>query len=121
MELLHLADIPVQKCKDITYGRIVVDIRPEKAETYRTRLMAGGDRIDYTGLVSTPMAELPLIKILLNSTISTVNAKFMTIDISNFYLGTPMPQKQYMVLSKKVVPPTFWTDTIWITLSSMEK
>ena len=36
------------------------------------------------------------VKLLLNSVISTKGAKFMTMDISNFYLMTPLKRKEYV-------------------------
>ena len=41
---------------------------------------------------------------MLNSVISTMNAKFMCIDISNFYLNTPMPRYEYLKLKLADVP-----------------
>ena len=35
-------------------------------------------------------------KMLMNSVISTIGARFMTIDISNFYLMTPLPRPEYI-------------------------
>ena len=49
--------------------------------------MIGGDQINYPGEVATPTANLLAAKILFNSTISTPGEKFMTMDISNFYLN----------------------------------
>ena len=51
----------------------------------------GGNRINYPGEVGTPTADVMVAKIMLNSVVSTFNAKFMSIDISNFYLSTPLP------------------------------
>jgi hypothetical protein len=50
----------------------------------------GGNFINYPGNCGTPTADLLTVKILLNSIISMPNAKFMTIDIKDFYLNTPM-------------------------------
>ena len=47
------------------------------------------------------MADLKTIKLLLNSVLSTRNAKFMTIDIKDFYLGTTLPRKEYMRIARK--------------------
>ena len=44
--------------------------------------------INYPWDVSTATAEMLLVKIFFNSVISTRGARFMTIDIKNFYLGT---------------------------------
>ncbi|CAJ1967947.1 unnamed protein product [Cylindrotheca closterium] len=87
-----------------TYGRIVVDIRPQKAAKERTRLTVGGNLIDYPGDVSASVADLTTAKTLFNSVVSTPGAKFMGIDIKNFYLGTPMERYQYMYLPIEVIP-----------------
>jgi hypothetical protein len=43
-----------------------------------------------------PTADLLTIKLLINSVISTAGAKFMTMDIKDFYLNTPMDRYKYM-------------------------
>jgi hypothetical protein len=80
----------VPKGKIITYGRFVVDIRPNKSEIPRVRLTVGGNLIQYMGDVSTCSADLTTSKCLWNSTISTEGAKLMCLDVKNVYLGTPM-------------------------------
>jgi hypothetical protein len=55
----------------------------------RTRLTVGGDQIEYPGDKSTRTSGLTTAKILINSVISTLGAKFLVIDINNFYLNTP--------------------------------
>jgi len=40
----------------------------------------------------------------MNSTISTPNAKFMTMDIKDFYLNTPMAWYEYMQLHLSDIP-----------------
>jgi CO/xanthine dehydrogenase FAD-binding subunit len=83
-------DIP-QDCRgDETYGRIVCVYRE-----YRTRITIGGNLINYPGDSGTPTADLPTVKLLFNSIISTPNAKFMSIDIKDFYLCTPMKWYEY--------------------------
>ncbi len=91
--------VPQDRAKDVTYGLITTLIRPEKLdEPNRTRLVAEGDRVHYPGDAGTPTADLLTIKLLLNSIISTPNAKFMTMDIKDFYLNTPMARYEYMQL-----------------------
>jgi hypothetical protein len=85
--ILHQA---VPKCKIITYGRFVVDIRPNKSEIHRVRLTVGGNLIQYPGDVSTRSAYLTTSKCLWNITIYTDGARYMCLDVKNFYLGTPM-------------------------------
>ena len=67
-------------------------------------MVMGGNRINFPGEVGTPTADLLLVKILFNSVVSTPGAKFMTMDISNFYLGTPMKRKEYMRIKIGDIP-----------------
>ena len=101
---LPFSEIPTDRRKDITYARIVVDYRPQKAEPHRTRITVGGDRINYPYKVTTETAEITTHKLLLNSVVSTPNARYMTADIGNFYLGTPMDRAEYMFLPLSYIP-----------------
>eukprot|EP00804_Cyclotella_cryptica_P019948 CCRYP_007857-RA/>CCRYP_007857-RA protein AED:0.46 eAED:0.46 QI:0/-1/0/1/-1/1/1/0/132 len=98
-------EIPLQRRKDVTYGRIVANYRPEKDDPYRIRLTVGGNRITYPGDCGTPTADMLTTKILLNSAISTKGARFMTIDIKDFYLNTPMVRPEYMRLKLSDIRP----------------
>ena len=79
-------------------------MRPEKEESNRTRFTVGGDRINYPGAVATPTAEMLVAKMLFNSVISTKGARFMTMDISNFYLNTPLPRPEFIRINLKDIP-----------------
>jgi hypothetical protein len=94
----------VPKGKIVTYGRFVVDISPNKSEVHRVRLTVGGNLIQYPGDVSTHSADLTTSKCLWNSTISTDGAKYMCLDVNNFYLGTPMSTFEYMRIPTKLIP-----------------
>jgi hypothetical protein len=104
IKFIRKSDIPSDRCCDITYGSFVCTVRPEKKEPNRTRFVVGGDRINYPGEVATPTADMLVAKILFNSVISTKGAKFMTIDISNFYLNTPMKRPEYIRLNIRDIP-----------------
>ena len=67
-------DVPLDRRKDITYGKFVCEYKPNKAEKERTRFTVGGDKINYPGDCGTPTGDLTLVKIHLNSVISTKNA-----------------------------------------------
>ena len=43
-----------------------------------------------------PTINLLTVELLLNSVISTKGARFMILDISNFYLMTPLKRKEYV-------------------------
>ncbi|KAI2490112.1 Reverse transcriptase (RNA-dependent DNA polymerase) [Fragilaria crotonensis] len=79
-----------------TYLRVVSALRPEKVNPYRIRWTVGGDKVDYPFDVSTKTADLTTAKLLINSVVSTPNAKFLTADLKDFYLGTPMSRYEYM-------------------------
>jgi hypothetical protein len=83
-------EIPQAQCKDITYGRIVYTYRSEKKDPYRTCITMGGNLINYPDDCGTPTANLLTVKLMFNSVIFTPNVKFMTIDIKDFYLMTPI-------------------------------
>eukprot|EP00804_Cyclotella_cryptica_P004301 CCRYP_013515-RA/>CCRYP_013515-RA protein AED:0.37 eAED:0.38 QI:0/0/0/1/1/1/2/0/314 len=101
---IQRSHVPQDRWKDVTYGRIVANFRPEKEDPYRISLTVGGNRINYPGDCGTPTADMITVKILLNSVISTLNAKFMTIDIKDFYLNTPMARPEYMRLKLSDIP-----------------
>ena len=63
---------------------MVVSIRPTKAKVNRVRVMVGGDRLDLPSATTTHCNVLTMTKCLLNSTISTPGARFMTLDIKDF-------------------------------------
>ena len=44
------------------------------------------------------------VKLLLNSIVSTPNAKLMSVHIKEFYLNTPMPRYEYMILKLSELP-----------------
>jgi hypothetical protein len=90
--------------KRATYGRICCNYRPQKDEPHCTRLTVGGDRITYEGDKSTPTANLVTAKLLIISTISTPQARFYGMDLSNFYLMTPMKEYEYMRLHLDFIP-----------------
>ena len=91
----------------MTYGRIVVNYRPKKSDPNRVRLTVGSDCINYPGNYSTPTADMLKVILILNSAISTKGAKFMSIDIKNFYLNKPMSRYEYMHLKIAELPQDF--------------
>ena len=96
--------IPHNRRKDITYGRIVCAYRAEKKDPHRTRITMGGNLINYPHDCGTPTADLLTVKLMFNSIVSTHNAKFMTIDIKDFYLMTPMERYEYFRMKLELFP-----------------
>ena len=96
--------VPADRWRDVTYGRVVVDYRTENTNPYQTRLTVGGDRVNYSRDFSKPTVDLTTVKIILNIIVSTLNAKFTTIDVKDFYLSIPMDQSDYMRLKLRDPP-----------------
>jgi hypothetical protein len=88
----------------VTYCKQEASLRPTKAETHCVGNCAGGDRLNFPGPAATHTASLVTTKILLNSTISTPNARFSAFNIKNFYYGTPMSRYEYMKLHISKIP-----------------
>jgi hypothetical protein len=92
---IHKHEIPQDRLKDVTYIKFVLLIRTEKEDPHQIQATIGGNLIHYPDDVGTSTANLLLIKIFLNSIISTDGAKFATADLSNFYLMTPLKRSEY--------------------------
>jgi hypothetical protein len=92
--------IPSDRLKDVTYARICVNVRPDKAD----RITLGGNLVNYPGDVGTRTADMLTVKLLFNSVISTPGAKFMSLDISNFYLMTPLDRYEYVRMNLSDFP-----------------
>jgi hypothetical protein len=102
IEFITAAQVP--RARQITYGRLVCDIRPQKKEMHRVRLTVGEDIIDYPGETSTKNANLTTSKCLWNSTISTKGDQYMCADVKCFYLNTSLDRPKYMKLALSLIP-----------------
>jgi len=104
MRFIHKHKIPVNRLKDVTYIKFVCTIRIEKKDPNRMRAMMGGNLINYPDDVGVPTANLLLIKIFLNSIISTKGAEFTNADLANFYLMSPLKRPAYAKIELSDIP-----------------
>ena len=84
---------------------------PDNDQPYierRVRGALGGDRVWSEGITRCNTAEIDVIKAFLNSVVSD-NSDFFTLDIANFYLGTPLPKGQEAYVK---VPAHLFSDDI---------
>ena len=81
--------------------------RPEKSDPNRTRITIAGQNITVAMDVGTKTASLDLVKLLLNSVLSRKGAKFVTFDIKNFYLQTPLDRPEYVRIKLSDIPLEF--------------
>jgi len=106
LTLDEIRNIPADR--KITYARIIVDYRPHKPkEPNRVRLTVGGNLVECPGKLTTRTAGLTATKILWNSVISTDNARFITADVKNFYLGAPLDRYEYMRMKLDLMPEEY--------------
>ena len=93
--------------KKFTYGNPVVDYRPQKEDPNRIRITAGGNLVKYESSPSVRTADLDTAKLHWNSVISTPGAKYMCLDIKNFYLTAKLDYFEYMRMPLSLFPK--WT------------
>ncbi len=104
IEFISQHKIPADHRKDVTYGQFVCLVRPKKAEPNQMQFRVGGNKINYPGKVATPTAEMLVAKMLFNSVIFTKGARFMTMDISNFYLMIPLHRAKFIQIKLSDIP-----------------
>ena len=69
----------------------------------RVRGTIGGDKLDAFGPTRANTAALEMIRLFINSMVSE-KAHMMTLDIRNFYLGTPMEEPVFMSINFDSIP-----------------
>ena len=88
--------VPRDRLKDVKYGFIVVDYRPQKEEQHKTRLPVGGNTIVHAGYARTPTADITTSNLIINSTISKHGGNIYVLQHQKSYLGTPLIIYEYI-------------------------
>ena len=102
VHFIYLSQKPANRTA--TYLRTIANYKPQMEDLFLIRFTVSGNMIDYPGNVATPTTELATVNVHLNSVISDINASYMTVDIKDFYLGTPMNRFEYMRIPVKHIP-----------------
>jgi hypothetical protein len=71
----------------------------------RARGTIGGDRLSCNYILSSSVASLVTLKILLNAAVSE-NKLFATIDLADFYLGADLPELKYIKIYTGTCSPS---------------
>jgi len=100
-------DIAMKAGHKWTYVRVVVDYRPQKEDPNWIRVTLGGNLITYIGDTSTRTANLTMSKLLWNSVLSTERARYMCLDLKNFYLTAALDYYENMKIPLALFPE--WT------------
>ena len=84
--------------RDVTYATFVLDHIPFKTEEHRVRIIVGDNMLTCAEDSGSLASNLLETKVLINSIISDARrgARFMTADIKDYFLATPMEQAEYM-------------------------
>ena len=110
MQPIHYHAQPANRRCDTTYFNPQTKQKTTTAgdTTYRIRGTAGGDRINYTGPTSAQTAAMPVVKLFLHSVVSE-HKNWMTIDIKDYYLGTPLLRPEDIRIPLRMIPKTTQT------------
>jgi hypothetical protein len=84
------SNIPHERISNVAHTKVVCEVRPTKADPNHTRITIGGNTMNYTGNCGPKTGSLETVKLVINSTLSTPDAEFMTFDLANFYLKAPL-------------------------------
>ena len=103
IRLIHRHELPAGKKPAYYNPQVRTKIKDGELQ-YRVRGTIGGNHVFYDGDTAAHTASMQLIKIFLNSVVSEKGAKFMTADIKDFYLGTPLPSPEYMRINLDHIP-----------------
>ncbi len=104
MKPINFHSIPRDRISDVAHTRVVCEVRPTKSDPNRTRITVGGNTINYTGDCGTKTGSLETVKLVINSTLSTPKAEYMTLDLANFYLNTPLDRPEYVRIQLSIMP-----------------
>ena len=106
-KLIKFWDIPQDRRHEIFHSMVVCEVKPHKEDPNRTRITVAGSQISYPGDIGTPTGSLDLVKLIINSVLSRRNARFVSFDLKNFYLQTPMDRSEYVRIKLPDIPQEF--------------
>ena len=86
---------------------VVCEVKPHNEDPNHTRITVAGSQICYPGDISTPTSSLNLVKLIINSVMARRNARFVSFDLKNFYLQTPMERSKYVRIKFSDIPQEF--------------
>ena len=118
---------PHDGAKDITHYNPKPKEKYDAATDIVTRCIRGiigGDKVNYPGLVSASTADLFTVKSFLHSVVSDrrnfkIDTRFASLDIVDFFLGTPLERPEFVLISTKLSPKISSIATILACSSPM--
>ena len=83
---------------------VVCEVKPHKEDPNRMRITVACSQHCYSGDVGTATGSLELVKLIINSVLSRRNVSFVSFDLKNFYLQTPMERSEYVRIKFSETP-----------------
>ena len=104
IDFIHQHEVPSDR--SVAHATFVCDYRPLKEEPNRIRITVGGDCLPHDDDSGSPASDLLETKLILNSTISDAakGTRFISIDIKDHFLATPMENPEYLRVKYQHVP-----------------
>jgi hypothetical protein len=110
MFVMNPQDVPnIPKNQPSTFAKVVVVYPLQKEDPHQIRITAGGNLISYPGELTTRTADMTTAKLHWNSILSTPKARYMCLDIDNFYLMATLNHYKYMKLPLSFFSPLIIT------------
>jgi hypothetical protein len=103
IKFIHESDKPHTRKASYYNPQVKIKVK-NGVEEFRVRGTYGGDKGDFVGDVTAWVADMTTLKLLLNATISEADTNFCCADIKDFYLGTPLAEKEYMRIRLDQIP-----------------
>ncbi len=121
MFVMTPSDVPlIPKDRTVTYARVVVNHRPQKAAPNRIWITAGSNLINYPGKLTTCTADVMTAKLFWNSVLSTPKAKYMCLDIIFFTCPPRSTVLNTCVFHMHCSPPGSWNSMPYKTRFSTD-
>jgi hypothetical protein len=104
MHFVNPRDKPTNRLASYYNPQVRVKVKNDVIKR-RVRGTYGGNLSDYQGETAAFTADLTTIKLLLNAVVSEDDTRFMTLDITDFYLCSPLERPEYMRIHRRDLPP----------------
>ena len=83
-QIIRYKDIPRDRRNEIMYTKVVCKYTAHEEDPNRTQITIGVNRICYHRDIGTPTGLLELVKLVINSVLSRLHARFVVFDVRFF-------------------------------------
>ena len=116
--VIRFKNIPRDQYKGITLTKVFCKFRTQKEHPNCTQITIMGNRVVYASDAGTKTASLDLCKLMMNSVLLHKGAKFITYNICNYYLATPLDYPEYVKSSSPTSHKSSLTSITSTTMST---